>query len=349
MNFQQAITRLGKYHPQLSLISDQFHESSDAMRIFDLKAGEELTLKAFGDYDYLYALRGHAFLHTQDGQKSPLLAGSQGRQRFLIPAKSDAIRIEATDHVLLYQVDGDELDFLVALNEVVNLLDPGNAEAAKRAQLVKYSKAFRRLPVESIVEAIRRLKQMPVKAGQEVIRQGDPGDAYYIIEEGEAHVWELGLYDDEPQLVNELAQCDSFGEEALVMEGSRTATVRMTKDGSLLILDKSDFNQLVKTQMVDWVDADRAKSLLDGDQYHLLDVRYEEEYEESYIPGSTLIPLQQLRRRFTELAPDKSYVAYCKGGKRSAVACLLLKQRDLNVVSLTGGIMDWPYDIVQNY
>ena len=80
-----------------------------------------------------------------------------------------------------------------------------------------------------------------------------------------------------------------------------------------------------------------------------LDVRYEEEYDESYIPGSVLIPLQELRKRFTELDPEVPYIAYCKGGKRSAVASLLLTQRGLEAVSLTGGISEWPYEVVKNY
>ena len=349
MNFTQAVTRLSKFHPQLTLLSGQCQEPSKVMRMFDLKAGEQLTLKAFGDYDCLYALRGHAQLRLADGDDMPLLAGSREHQRYMIPAGSDSLTIEATDHTLIYQVAGDELDYIVALNEVVELLDPDDEEAAKRVRLVRNSKAFHRLPVESIMDAILSLKRMKVEKDQEIVRQGDPGDAFYIIEEGEADVWELGLYDDEPQLVNELTKGDSFGEEALVMEGSRGATVRMTTNGSLLVLDKANFDRLLNKQMVHWVDASEAKALIDDNHSQLLDVRYEEEYEESYIPGSTLIPLQQLRARFSELDPKKSYVAYCKGGKRSAVACMLLNQRGYEVQSLTGGIMEWPYEVVSNY
>jgi rhodanese-related sulfurtransferase len=348
MNFQQAISQLGKYHPQMSLLSEQCQETSDVMRIFDLKAGEGLTLKVFGDYDYLYALKGHASLRGNDGVERTLQAGSKEQQRFMIPPETDTLHIEATDRVLLYQIAGKELDYLVALGEVVDLLEPDDEEAQKRARLVRNSKPFHRLPIETVAEALGRLQRIAVTKDQEIVRQGEPGDAFYVIEEGEAEVWELGLYDDEPQLVNELAAGDGFGEEALVMGGSRGATVRMTPDGHLLVLNKTDFDQLVKKRMVEWVDSGTAKSLLDGG-YQLLDVRYEEEFEESYIPGSILIPLQQLRKRYTELDPEKSYVAYCKGGMRSAVASLLLTQRGYEAVSLTGGISEWPHEVVKNY
>ncbi len=348
MKHQQAISRLGKFHPQLSLLSSPGCDLADAMRIFDLKEGEKLVLKAFGSYDYLYILKGNATLRNDGGQDLPLQAGSRTHQRFMIPTDSNQIEITASNHVLLYQVDGSELDYLVALNEIVALIDPNGGDAENRARLVRNSKAFHRLPIESIAEAIVRLERLPVKAGEEIVTQGEPGDAYYIIEEGQAEVWELGIYDDEPKLVNELGKGEAFGEEALVMEGSRSATVRMTEDGSLLMLNKQDFDHLLKKEMVDWVDAGTAKSLVDHDHV-LLDVRYEEEYEESYIPGSLLIPLQEIRQRYQELDPEKSYVAYCKGGKRSAVACMLLNQHNLDVSSLTGGIMEWPYEVVKSY
>ena len=348
MNFRQAISRLGKFHPQVSLLTSQCGQLGDTMRIFRLEAGEQLTLKVFGSYDYIYILKGHARLRLNEGAETELHAGSPDHQRFMIPADAATLRIDASDQVLLYQIAGEDLDYLVALNEVLELLDPDDEEAKKRIQLVRSSKAFHKLPVEAIAEAIRRLQRVPVTKGQEVIRQGERGDAFYFIEEGEAEVWQLDIHDDEPQLVNELAAGGSFGEEALVMGGSRSATVRMTRGGRLLTLGKKDFDQLVKTRMVDWIDSGTARSLLD-DGYQLLDVRYEEEHEDSYIPGSVLIPLQQLRRRYAELDRDKSYVAYCKGGKRSAVACLLLQQRGYEAVCLTGGISDWPYEVVKNY
>jgi rhodanese-related sulfurtransferase len=347
MHYRQAIHLLGRFHPQLSLLSEGCDTPNRAMRAFVLRPNEALSLKSFGDYDYLYALNGHAKVISADGAETPLRAGEGALQRFAIPAGTDTLLVEAIDSVLIYQVDAGELDYMASLNAALELMDPKDGEAAKRLRLVGNSQAFHRLPIEAVAEAVRRLQRMPVEAGQEIVRQGDPADAFYVIEEGEAEVWELGLYDDEPRKVNALAAGEAFGEDGLVMEGSRTATVVMTKPGTLLTMSKRDFDQLIKTQMVDWVDSGTARSLLEGG-YRLLDVRYEEEYEEAYIPGATLIPLPELRRRYQELDPSIAYVAYCKGGKRSAVACLLLKQRSFEAVSLAGGIMDWPHEIVDN-
>lgn len=346
MNQGQAIDWLGRFHPQLSLVARTDDTGNRAMRVFDLRAGETLLLRAFGDYDYLYVLTGQVIARIDNAEQRRLHPGSIPDQRLEIPSTAGQVGIEAVESALIYQVHGDELDFLAAAEEVLHLLDPEDDEAARRVRLVRNSKAFHRLPVEAMAEAVTCLRRIEVKTGDEIVRQGEPGDAFYIIEDGDADVWEIGIYDDEPQLVNQLTVGDAFGEDALVMEGSRTATVRMTRGGSLLTLGKTEFDRLIKKEMVNWVDAGTAKSLLDGG-YALLDVRYEEEFDESAIPGATLIPLPELRRRYEELDSEKRYVTYCKGGKRSAVACLLLKQRHIEAVSLTGGIMDWPYGVVR--
>ena len=76
--------------------------------------------------------------------------------------------------------------------------------------------------------------------------------------------------------------------------------------------------------------------------YTLLDVRQPREYEESRIPGATLIPLPQLSDRLQELDPEKPVLTYCAiGGRSRAAAQLLAGQRFKEVYNLKGGIKAW--------
>lgn len=76
--------------------------------------------------------------------------------------------------------------------------------------------------------------------------------------------------------------------------------------------------------------------------YTLLDVRQPREYEESRIPGATLIPLPQLSERLQELDPEKPVLAYCAiGGRSRAAAQLLSGQGFKEVYNLKGGIKAW--------
>ena len=84
------------------------------------------------------------------------------------------------------------------------------------------------------------------------------------------------------------------------------------------------------------------KKLDAGETPLILDVREPNEYQINRIPGSTLIPLGELPRRYQELPRDREIVAQCKMGGRSAKAMDFLKTVGFtNVKNLKGGILEW--------
>jgi adenylyltransferase/sulfurtransferase len=79
-----------------------------------------------------------------------------------------------------------------------------------------------------------------------------------------------------------------------------------------------------------------------GEKPFILDVREPNEYQINRIPGSTLIPLGELPRRYQELPRDREIVAHCKMGGRSAKAQDFLQSVGFtNVKNLRGGILEW--------
>jgi molybdopterin/thiamine biosynthesis adenylyltransferase/rhodanese-related sulfurtransferase/molybdopterin converting factor small subunit len=79
-----------------------------------------------------------------------------------------------------------------------------------------------------------------------------------------------------------------------------------------------------------------------GENPLILDVREPNEYQINRIPGSTLIPLGELPRRYQELPRDREIVAHCKMGGRSAKAQDFLKSVGFTKVkNLRGGILEW--------
>jgi adenylyltransferase/sulfurtransferase len=89
------------------------------------------------------------------------------------------------------------------------------------------------------------------------------------------------------------------------------------------------------------------KAKLDaGETPFILDVREPNEYQINKIPGSTLIPLGELPRRYQELPKDRQIVTQCKMGGRSAKAQDFLKTVGFtNVLNLKGGILKWIDDV----
>jgi adenylyltransferase/sulfurtransferase len=79
-----------------------------------------------------------------------------------------------------------------------------------------------------------------------------------------------------------------------------------------------------------------------GESLQIIDVREPQEYQINRIPGSVLIPLGDLPRRYVELDPNANIVTQCKSGMRSAKAQDFLRSKGFTRVrNLTGGILGW--------
>ena len=79
-----------------------------------------------------------------------------------------------------------------------------------------------------------------------------------------------------------------------------------------------------------------------GDQLTIVDVREPNEYQINRIPGSQLIPLGEIPRRYAELDPEDEIIVQCKMGGRSAKAADYLRSVGFKrVLNLKGGILDW--------
>ncbi|MFQ9639912.1 MAG: rhodanese-like domain-containing protein [Eisenbergiella sp.] len=95
------------------------------------------------------------------------------------------------------------------------------------------------------------------------------------------------------------------------------------------------------------ITAEEAKNRMDSDDtIIILDVRTQEEYEESHIPGAILIPKESIGTEKQEQLPDmdQEILVYCRSGNRSAQAAKKLVEAGYTQIYDFGGIMDWPYE-----
>lgn len=96
----------------------------------------------------------------------------------------------------------------------------------------------------AVEAALERVEPVAVRAGEVVIRQGDPADRFYIVESGSFVVTQEGA-DGSPVTLRELGPDAAFGELGLLAEAPRSATVTAATDGLLLALDGAAFIALV--------------------------------------------------------------------------------------------------------
>ena len=91
-----------------------------------------------------------------------------------------------------------------------------------------------------------------------------------------------------------------------------------------------------------------AKKLMDTEEdYVLLDVRTQEEYEDGHIAGAILIPNTELRDRAEQELTNKDQLilVYCRSGRRSKLAAEILEELGYTRIREFGGILDWPYGV----
>lgn len=98
------------------------------------------------------------------------------------------------------------------------------------------------------------------------------------------------------------------------------------------------------------ITAEEAKEIMDSEEgYIILDVRTQEEYDESHIPGAILIPNTEIEARAGVELADKNQLilVYCRSGRRSKLAAKILVDLGYTNIKEFGGILDWPYEIEQ--
>jgi rhodanese-related sulfurtransferase len=227
-----------------------------------------------------------------------------------------------------------------------SLLKGGNAPTARDSrkpdksfllEKIRQSELFENLPPENIEEMFSRMETVTAAPDEIIIREGDEGDYYYLLVEGTADVKRTDSQTGSEQLVARLVEPVGMGEEALISNAKRNATVAMTSKGLLMRLSKEAFEEYVKEPLLRWFSPGEAQKLIaSGGQW--IDVREAEKSSESRLHGSIAIPIRQIREKSSELEKEAAYVCYCENGRQSSTAAFLLTQMGFNAGVLRGGL-----------
>ena len=343
MTEEQKLTELLKrFSPLDGLKRDNLLALARKVQIRELSPGQLLFKEGDTEKRTFYVVTGT--LDLVDGGKTvgTVEGGSQLARNPIAPVFPRRVTANARDRVQFISIDSDLLDVMLTWDqtgtyEVSELQGTQEESNDDWMTMLLQAKAFHKIPPANIQAIFMRMQQINYKSGDVVLKQGAEGDYFYVLTRGRALVTrETPLSKDGIKLA-ELSVGDTFGEEALISDAKRNATVTMQTDGSVMRLGKDDFKKLLNEPMLDWVSREQAEQIVSGGG-QWLDVRLPSEFENQHLDGAVNIPLYFIRLKINTLDRNRQYVVCCDTGRRSSAGAYILSERGFNAFVLNGGI-----------
>ncbi len=374
MRDKKAITieQLKQLEPIAALSEERLQELMPLSYIEHLGLGANLFREGDIDNQTVYLLEGDVQLTSSDGKIDKIISHKDPQARFpLDDSQPRQASCSALMRVEIVRIDNSVLDYMMmwdqmavseatptatqqtavnnqgktpeippqpAHTDTIIMTEPvSDDEDRSWIRKMRHIMAFKSMPPANIKQLLGRMESVPVYKGDTIVTQGEVGDYYYVLTEGEAKVTRTV----------ELATLEpgrSFGEEALLSGSKRNASVTMLTDGVVMRLSMTDFNELLKEPLLARVSPDEARlRVAKGAQW--LDVRHAKEYHHSHLPKAINIPLHELRLRMDELDKSIPYICYCGTGRRSSAAAFLLVQKGFQACVLNGGVQVMAQDL----
>lgn len=329
-----------------SCLSDGALEAlSQKLEHVDLSAGTHIIKEGAPANAFYLISRGEAEVtkKTLTGKTAVIAVSGRGEsfgEMALLTCTPRFCSVTAKTDVTLLKLPKTEFEEIIRADSAFAGAMVNRHQRFYRFNELKMLQPFARLSSEKMSALTGKLKERMFARGQTVISQGEKGDEYFIVRSGRVMVLKK-MMSNEPEHVATLGEGQGFGEEALLTDSPRSATVQTIDETILWVISKTDFDSVVKASFLKEIDPQDVLAAAESD-IAFLDVRMKMEFDEEHIPGAINLPLDELRMRYDELDRSREYYAYCLLGARSATATFLLNSEGFNTRSIRGGILNWP-------
>ncbi|HEY2686185.1 MAG TPA: cyclic nucleotide-binding domain-containing protein [Steroidobacteraceae bacterium] len=335
---------LKTFSPLDGLKAENLHALARKTQVREVQAGRVLFKEGDTDKRTYYLVSGQMELRAEDRLVGVIRSGTPEARSALAPGLPRKFTARAATDVEYIVIDSDLLDVLITWDQTgqyeVSELGSGGESldvGGDWMTTLLQTKAFHRIPPANIQAIFMRMQRINYRTGDVVIKQGTEGDFFYVVVQGKCVVTRETPLNKEGIKLAELGPGDSFGEEALIAEAKRNATVTMTSDGTLMRLGKQDFQTLLNEPLLQWVNQERAREIVaKGGKW--LDVRLPSEFQNFRIDDAVNIPLYFIRLKLNALDKNIQYVVCCDTGRRSSAAAYILSERGFDAYVLKGGL-----------
>ncbi|MCP3687419.1 MAG: cyclic nucleotide-binding domain-containing protein [Gammaproteobacteria bacterium] len=289
---------------------------------------------------HIYLLKGEIEILEGKNVIKTIRAGSAECKQPVMHSLPRPYSARAKVDSVAVKINSDMLDVMLTWDQTgsysVGVLEEDGKDTDWMTRILQ-TRAFHRIPPSNIQAMFMHMESVSFKPGEKVIEQDQDGDYFYIIKDGRCMVTRSTQANPGGVRLATLSVGNSFGEEALISNTKRNATVTMLTSGHLMRLNKEDFNSLLNEPLLNWVEYDKARQLVENGA-KWLDVRLPTEHRIKHIKESINIALIFLRMKADALDKNTKYVIYCDTGRRSSAASFLLLEYDIESYVLHGGM-----------
>ncbi|MBT8077655.1 MAG: cyclic nucleotide-binding domain-containing protein, partial [Gammaproteobacteria bacterium] len=342
MTTSMDAAQLGNFSPFDTLESAALADLLENVDIRHAPPGQLLFQKGDTEKRSIYVLSGTLALRNGDQNLGTIEGGTDEARNPVAPKLPRRLSAVAVDDVEYFSIDSELVDLTLTLDHT-GVYEVGDVKSELTGgerdwmSALLGSNTFQNLPPQNIQMIFMRLQRVDYQAGHIVFRQGSKGDHFYIIRTGRCKVARETPGDRDNIFLAELGVGDTFGEEALLSDEARNATIIMDTDGSLMRLSREDFQLLLNDPMVVSLEHDDAdEAITQGSKW--LDVRVPSEFKAFSKVNAVNLPLYMLRFKLDALDRKTPYVVYCDTGRRSSAAAFILSQQGFETAVLKGGL-----------
>ena len=289
--------------------------------------GHRLFMQNARDDRTLFLLSGQVALCRDDGTSITLKADSSEASQPVDDASPRRYTALASTSVTLLSLDAGFLRDLLARSDNMSRDKDTLVNAALTAPL------FSRLPKPHLQVLKKRLVHQEANAGEVIVREGAPGEYYYLITAGACRVSRRRRKGGAPVTQHELAPGEGFGEGALITGKAYDSTITMIEKGALLRLSRGEFLTLLVRPFIKWVPFKQAMAQ-HGEGAILVDIRSAGAFQKRHLPGSINIPLATLHHCAPLLNRARTYILCGDAGRRAASAAFLLAWQGMDTLIL---------------
>ena len=243
-------TQLRQMPPFVSMTDDRLGTVLEDGQFLHISEGHLLFKRSTDNTKSHFLLSGQLNLVNDAFENTPFTPETGMKRGMVDESETHSVSAVAACECIIFEIDRAKLE------------PPKPTGQGSWMENLLSTPLFEFVPPNNIQSLFKRFEPIAIGANQTIITQGDAGDYFYVIKTGRVAIDQTTA--GETKRVAEMSAGSSFGQDALISDAPRNATVTTLESCELMRLSESDFSELLMSPVIEYVtlqEVDAVKSM----------------------------------------------------------------------------------------